>query len=336
MEKNTNTPIEVMGIGDAMVDLLTHATQLPPRGGNIWSSAVSLSPGGTTANVAANAASLGIRSGFIGCVGDDPYGQYTIQEFQKAGVDTTGVIVRPGDFTGIVLAIIDDTGERTFIACARGASHTDLRAEDIDRLKHLLPGVIHTSGVCLVEEPSRTALLYALQYAHERGHLVYYDPNLRLEGDYFSPELRATQWKAIACSDVVLIGDEEMRLLFPNLSYSEGVDRMFETGVRLVVLKQGELGATIFADGYDEHCPAFKVPVVSTAGAGDSFDAGFIAARCRGADLHDALVYACAVGALKVTRPGARAVPNHAETLAFLKEHGEILDSLKNENHNTA
>ena len=331
METNRNVTVDVMGIGDAMVDLLTHAATLPPRGGNIWSSAVSLSPGGTTANVAANAATLGIRSGFIGCVGDDPYGQYTIQEFQKAGVDTTGVIVRPGDFTGIVLAIIDDTGERTFIACARGASHTDLQKTDIDRIKPLLPAVIHTSGVCLVEEPSRSALLYALEFAHDCSHLIYYDPNLRLEGDYFPPELRAAQLKAIACSDVVLIGDEEMRLLFPHMSFSEGVEHMFETGVRLVVLKQGEQGASVFSDDFDEHCPAFKVPVLSTAGAGDSFDAGFIAARCRGADLHDALVYACAVGALKVTRQGARAVPNHAETMAFLKERDIHLPSLLGE-----
>lgn len=323
-----NQQVEVMGIGDAMVDLFTHASRLPSRGGNIWSSAVSLSPGGTTANVAANTAKLGIRSGFAGCVGDDPYGQYTIQQFQKTGVCTKNVIVKPGQFTGIVLAIIDDTGERTFIACAKGAAHTALTRQDVDSLDYLSAPVLHTSGVCLVEEPARSTLLYALEQAHKTGNLVYYDPNLRLEGDYFPPELREAQWKAIAQSDVVLIGDEEMNLLFPEKTPAEGVQQLFRKGVKIVVLKQGELGAAIYTAGFEEHCPAFSVPVTSTAGAGDSFDAGFIAARCRNGSLHDSLIYACAIAAVKVSRHSARSVPSHAEALAFLAERGEMVASI--------
>jgi ribokinase len=65
--------------------------------------------------------------------------------------------------------------------------------------------------------------------------------------------------------------------------------------------------------------PAFEVDVVDTTGAGDAFDAGFIvAARLRGLGIDDALAYANAVAAVKVTRPGARAVPTHEEVLAFL------------------
>jgi fructokinase len=102
--------IKVLGIGDALVDLSTQAAQLPPRGGNIWSTAVQLSPGGTTANVAANLSKLGIESAFIGCVGGDPYGHYIIDEFNHVGVQTAGMIIRPGVFTGIILAIIDMEG----------------------------------------------------------------------------------------------------------------------------------------------------------------------------------------------------------------------------------
>jgi len=318
--------VDILGIGDALVDLSTRASQLPPRGGNIWSTAVSLSPGGTTANIAANATRLGIRSGFIGCVGDDPYGQYIISEFNKVGVDTSGIIVRQGTFTGIVLAIIDDTGERTFIACAKGAAHTLLRVEDLQALDLQSIPVVYATGVCLVEEPARSALLAALERAHTAGCLVYYDPNLRLEGNIFSFELREAQWKAIAQSDVVLIGDEEMRLMFEGVSSRDGVERLRKAGVDIVVIKQGEQGATLYSNAGKDHCPAFQVPVVSTSGAGDSFDAGFIVARHCNANLHDSLVYACAVAAIKVTRHGSRSVPDHGEVMAFLAERGQSIN----------
>lgn len=318
-------PIEILGIGDAMVDLSTHASQLPPRGGNIWSTAVNLSPGGTTANVAAIAARLGMRSAFVGCVGDDPYGQYTISELKKVGVDTQGVIVRPGAFTGIVLAIIDDAGERTFIACAKDAAHSMLKPEDLQNLDYRNFQVLHTSGVCLGEQPACNALLSALKQAQRAGCLVYFDPNLRLEGNIFPDALREAQWNALAQADVILIGDEEIHLLFEGKTCREGVEQLHQAGAEIVVVKQGELGATTFSDEGEDHFPAFQVEVTSTTGAGDSFDAGFIAARQRNASLHDALVYACAVAALKVTRLGARAGPRHTEVMSFLAERGHIL-----------
>jgi len=314
-------PVDILGIGDALVDLSTHAPRIPPRGGNVWSTALTLSAGGTTANVAANAARLGIRSGFVGCVGDDPYGHYLVAEFEKVGVDTRGMVVRAGTFTGIVLAIIDDEGERTFIACAKGASHTALLPQDLQALDYASIRVIHTSGVCLVEEPSRSALLGAMKRAREAGCLIYYDPNLRLEGDVFPPDLGKAQMKAVSYADTVLIGDEEMGLLLGAGTCREGADLLRKEGVKLVVAKQGSQGATAYSEAGEDHCPAFKVAVVSTAGAGDSFDAAFIAARQRGAGLHQALEYACAAAAIKVTRQGARSVPEHADVLAFLDEH---------------
>lgn len=318
--------VEILGIGDAMVDLSTRASQLPPRGGNIWSTAVSMSPGGTTANVAACIAKLGLRSSFIGCVGDDPYGHYTIDELEKVGVNTRRMTLRQGAFTGIVLAIIDDTGERTFIACAKGASHTLLSADDFKDVNFSEVPIVHSTGVCLVEEPSRTALLSALKQAHDSGCQVYFDPNLRLEGNIFPQELRDAQWKAFTYSDVVLIGDDEVKLMFPGQSLREAAALIRAQGAQIVVVKQGEKGAAIFSDQFEDTQQAFKVQVNSSTGAGDSFDAGFISARMRGANLHDALVYACAVAGLKVTGLGARSVPSHAEVMAFLLQHNITLN----------
>ncbi len=316
---------QALGIGDAMVDLFTHASQLPPKGGNIWSTAVKISPGGTTANVSANLAKLGIPSSFVGCLGDDPYGHYCVDELKKVGVDTSGIEIHSGAYTGIVLAIIDDDGERTFICCGKGAAHTLLSVQTIEKIRFVDNQVVHSSGVCLVEEPARTGLLRALRLAVEKGNEVYFDPNLRLEGNIFPEELRKAQWLAISLSDVVLIGDEELRVLCENRSCREGAELILRAGAKLVVVKQGEKGASVFSDQSEEHVAAFKVKVNSTAGAGDSFDAGFIAARLREANLHDALVYANAVAAIKVTKLGSRSIPDHEEVIAFIQREGQAI-----------
>lgn len=66
--------------------------------------------------------------------------------------------------------------------------------------------------------------------------------------------------------------------------------------------------------------PGFNVEVCSTAGAGDAFDAGFIAAQLRNTNLLDALIYANAVAAIKVTRKDARSAPTHTETIEFMRK----------------
>ena len=105
-------------------------------------------------------------------------------------------------------------------------------------------------------------------------------------------------------------------------SLSSGAQQILQKGPELVVVKRGEKGAIVYSRDQEYSEAAFNVPICSTAGAGDSFDAGFIAAELRQASLRDALLYANAVAAIKVTRQGARAVPNHQEVMEFLDARG--------------
>lgn len=318
-----NSQVDVIGIGDALVDLTTFVPCLPPRGGNVWGTAAHMRPGGSTANVTANLATLGMRSAFAGCVGADPYGQYIVEAFQQAGVDTSDIIVIPDAFTGIVLAVIDTSGERTFIACARGAAHARLLPEHVRDMDFSRTRVIHTSGVCLVEEPARGAILEALSKAKRAGIPIYYDPNLRLEGDVFPQELYDAQWKAIALADTILAGEEELRLLCDQGDLQAMANQVLAEGPALVIVKRGEKGAVAFGKDIARISqPVFDVEVTDTTGAGDAFDAGFIAGAMRGLGVPDSLAYASAAAAIKVTRIGAKSVPSHEELMAFAEQHG--------------
>ena len=314
---------KALGLGDVMVDLTTQAPAFPPRGGNVWSTAVRLSPGGTVANVAANLGILGLKSCFAGSVGLDSYGEFVLDQFMQKGVETERCI-RTDSFTGIVLAVVDAEKERTFIACARGAAHTALTEADVMKMDLSDITLLHTSGVCLTEEPAREAILSGMRRARSAGIKVYYDPNLRLEGDSFPGELREAQEQAVRQADVVLLGEEELNLLFDQHTAS-AADQILRDGAELVVVKRGSAGLIAYpAAGRSIELPAFAVHTVDSTGAGDAFDAGFIAAQMRGMELLVALRYASAVAALNVTRIGSQTLPSHEDVLLFLEQQSSM------------
>jgi len=180
--------------------------------------------------------------------------------------------------------------------------------------------------VCLVEDPSRAALLRALELAHEKGKQIFFDPNLRLEGNTFPEEMHKAQWDAITLSDIVLVEQEELKTICKISSIKMGAEKLLSLGVDLVVVKCGKNGVEAFSHSFYEHIPAFEVKVISTAGAGDSFDAGFISASLRNASTHDALIYANAVAAVKISSESTSPMLSHRDVLSFLHSRNQEID----------
>lgn len=313
---------KVLGIGDVLVDLLSYISRMPPPGGNAWGTAVQMFPGGGTANVATSLARLGVASAFAGRVGADPYGQFLLEDFEQEGVETSLVRLDERVFTGIVFTLVDETGERTFFPCARGAAHLQLARGDVEAIPYSDFRLLHACGISLVENPARDAIIHALRLARQAGVPTYYDPNLRLEGDVFLDAYREAQWQAIGLADTVMVGEAELALLCNGDNVAAGARQMLERGAELVVVKQGSDGATAFWPGGEASAPAYRVEAVDTSGAGDAWDAGFIAARLRDTPIEAALTYANAVAAIKVTRAGPRAVPSYLEVEVWMAAPG--------------
>jgi sugar/nucleoside kinase (ribokinase family) len=87
------------------------------------------------------------------------------------------------------------------------------------------------------------------------------------------------------------------------------------------VIKGGKENIVVLSPNGDFLVPSFKVAVKDTIGAGDAFDAGFLAAMLRGKTLEDAAVYGAACGSLKCTREGAQSAPDKPALEMFLKEN---------------
>jgi sugar/nucleoside kinase (ribokinase family) len=323
----------VVVLGDANVDMVIRLPDRARGAIDLAGSEPRLYGGGSAANVAVGLARLGVAVTFIGSVGDDGFGRWLADDFAREGVDTRGLITVRDAFTPMVMALIEPDGERLVVVWPpeRGAD-LRLRPEDVDPDWMAGAAWLHTTGMCLRASPVREAVLGGMALAREAGATVSLDLNLRVELWGLDGETRETLERAISLSDVVLgSGPEEIVPLAgldrgqdaarrPSpLRGSQDAARAMSAGRRTVVARLGADGALAAApSGEICHAPAFPTTVVDTLGAGDAFDAGFIAARLAGCDLREALRWGNAVAALKIARPGARGTPVWAEVEGVL------------------
>jgi fructokinase/2-dehydro-3-deoxygluconokinase len=297
-----------------------------PGGVDLTGSEPQLYGGGSAANVAVALARLGLaRPGlarqnlavtFVGSVGDDGFGRWLADDFAREGVDTRGLITVRDAYTPMVIALIQPDGERLVVVWPpeRGAD-LRLRPRDVDPAWLAGAAWLHTTGMCLRASPVREAVLSGMTLSREAGATVSLDLNLRAELWGLDAKTRATLERAIALSDVVLGGGLEEIVPMAGVDDVQAAVQALSDGRRTVVARLGADGALAAGPASDGiiHAPAFPTTVVDTLGAGDAFDAGFIAARLAGCDLRQALRWGNAVAALKIARPGARGTPSREE-----------------------
>ncbi len=307
-------------IGDACVDLMV---RLPEKSGPAYEHPEpELHGGGTGANTAVALARLGVPTAFMGAIGDDGYGRFSRQSLETEGIDTSLVVTDHETFTAVVLALVDPQGERTLLGWPRrGAAHTKLQASHVTEESIARMAWLHTTGMCLVETPVREAILRGMELARAAGIPVSFDLNMRLgfENGRLPADFQAAVEKAIALSDFVLgSATDEIPYLAPAAAPEESA-RQLAGEQRTVIARLGGQGVIAVSAQQVIRVPAFPASVIAdTVGAGDAFNAGFIAACLEGHPLEEALRWGNAVAALKLGRPGARGVPYRGEVEALL------------------
>lgn len=277
--------------------------------------------GGSAANTAAALARLGEACSFVGAIGNDSYGRLALDSLAEAGVDTGWAITAPSQPTVMVVTVLTPDGDRLiYVWPPRGGAHSELRSEPI---AEAFEGAVwlHVSGICLRVSPARETILKTMEHAGSRGIAVSLDLNLRLENWGWENDFRDTIKAAVGFADVVM-GDatDEIVPLGTSQDPREAATRL-AGDQRLVVARMGAGGAVACSAQGIIEAPGYAVDVVDTVGAGDAFNAGFIAACMGQTDTARALQWGNAVGALTVSRSGARATPELKELMAFLTQH---------------
>ena len=310
----------VVVLGDVTVDLTLHALDRSlPRAAQVQRDP-DIAGGGTAGNTAAALARLGVPVEFTGAVGDDAFGRWPAADFDTLGVGRRGLVALDRS-TAQVIALVDPDGERTlWVWPTDGGALTYLEADAVPADLIVGAAWLHTTGMCLRDDPVRSAIHAGMAAARAAGVRVSIDLNLRIELWGLTDEKRAAVERAVALADVVLgAGEEELVPLAGTASVESALERL-GGAERTVVARMGAHGALARApDGAFLRVPGFTVEARNAVGAGDAFNGGFVAAMVEGRPLTDALRWGNAVAALKVARPGgARDLPTRSEVEAVL------------------
>ncbi|ELT0293253.1 aminoimidazole riboside kinase [Escherichia coli] len=258
--------VKVWGLGDAVVDLL------PEKPGTLLQC-----PGGAPANVAVGVARLGGLSGFVGCVGDDPFGRFMRKTLADEGVDTAYMHTDPLYRTSTVVVSLVPGGERTFTFMVRPSADLFLTPDDLPPFR--AGEWLHTCSNALSAEPCRSATFQAMENIRQAGGRVSFDPNIRTDLWQSISQLRECLHRALMLADVAKVSEEELFFISGEQDVRKGTDVLASHyPLALLLVTQGKDGVMARWQGKNLYFPATPVVSVDTTGAGDAFVAGLLAA----------------------------------------------------------
>lgn len=267
--------------------------------------------GGDTLNTALYLARLGTSVDYVSALGTDPFSDEMIASWAAEGVGTRLVLRVPGRMPGLYLIRTDPGGERSFFYWRDSAPVRqlfDLPGTEAVETAVCQAGLVYFSGITLslFNPASRERLFTLLARARAAGARIAFDTNFRPRGWPERAEAQAAFGRAFAFSDVVLAGVEDHALLYGSDDPHEVAQRLREAGVAEVVVKLAHPACNVVSEGIGETVVADPVPdVVDTTAAGDSFAAGYLAARQAGRTPAEAARVGHRLAGAVVRAPGA-------------------------------
>lgn len=313
----------VLTIGDTSCDVLIRI----PAPGEEATEEPELIAGGTAGNTARALARLGLQSKLVTELGDDYYGRYVQRQIASAGVDTECVHIFAGYPTTQVIILLDNAGNPTAnwpIADPRLFALVGV--ENISEELVASAAWLHTSGTSAMYANARAVMLHVMEHASRLGTPRSFDINLRLHREVGTPDGLRSLREAIRRADVIFGSDAEWRYLGESDDAETSVRSLLAGEGQMAVIRNGPGGAVGIHRSESIRSPAFRVPVRDALGAGDTFDAGFIAAFQEELPLVECLRWGNAAAALKLMQAdGYRGGPTREQLEAFLGSNPEVI-----------
>jgi len=313
---------DVVCVGDLLIDFVPTVTGTGINDAPAFAKAA----GGAAANVAVGLARLGLRSAFMGKVGDDPFGHFLADTLRADGVDVASLRFEPRARTALAFVSLRADGEREFMFYRHPSADMLFVPEEVDTGAIDAAHALHFDSISLSSENPRASSLFAADHALSQGKLVSYDVNLRLPLWPGAEAAASGIREGLAKAQVVKISDDELDFLTGSRDARAFREHLWHDRLRVVTISRGRGGSTLLTRTETTDVPTHPVAAVDTTGAGDGFMAGLLAGLLETPDAADdpeRLVAICrfanAVGALTtMTRGAIPALPTRAVVESFL------------------
>jgi 5-dehydro-2-deoxygluconokinase len=303
--------------------------------------------GGCPTNISVAAQRLGARTALLTAVGADQVGDFILNFCNKEGIDTSATPRKPGKRSSAVVLGIEPPDKFPLTYYRDNCADIELTIDDvlaspIKDAKYLL-----LSGTGLCKEPSRSASLFAAEYAQRHGTKVVLDIDFRPDQWHDPRAFGVTLRSLLRSVDIVLGTEDEINAMMMGehadvrLTHSQvsdarvsgdvdaAIDTILQMGPTVLFQKRGATGSRVHVIAGDAitriDAPGFAVDVYNILGAGDAYAGGVIYGLAHKWDWYTTARLGNACGAIVVTKHGcANFMPSYAQMQSFVAPYGGL------------
>jgi ribokinase len=299
----------IVVVGSINVDYSVMAERLPKEGETILASSLNIIPGGKGANQAVAAKRLGGNVSMIGAVGNDAIGKKMKENLRENGIDVSGII-ELDDVTGTAFIAVSEDGENSIIVYP--GANEGLTPKNIEALED----IIEKGDIILIQlEIPMQVVEKTILLAKKYNKKVILNPAP-------AKEIPQDIYKNIY---IITPNETELELLTGTKNIEEGAKKLLDKGVEKVVVTLGSRGCLYMDRDNIKYFNSYKVKVVDTTAAGDTFNAALAIGVDKAID--EMIEFANASAGLSTTKLGAQSsIPYLNDVIGFIEGLEEKID----------
>lgn len=292
---NTRKCCSVVVFGSSALDYIISLDEFPEPDEIRIGRELSISPGGSSANVAVALSRLKVPTAFIGKIGSDDIGRVVIKSLVDEGVDVSSVIIEDKRTPYAVVVIRGGFDKRIIVPLS------DTMCLSIDNPSEINWSIVDEVKLIYIGEVFIEVASALSSYAKSKGKTIVYRPStpfLKMGFEKLKPIIENTDIFITNKYGWVLICKSSSK----QLSYNDFID----VGVKALIVTKGDEGVDVATQCGVKAFPSIKANIVDTSYAGDVFSAGFIKVLLNGGGIDEAVRYAIKTSTLAISRTGGR------------------------------
>lgn len=310
--------IDVVCMGILVADILTSPIDRLPEPGQLASAdEIFLSGGGHAHNTPISLTRLGAKVGVMGKVGNDPFGNFLMEDLKKEGVDTSKITVSDRSETSKTIVILTLHEDRRFIYTA--GANADFGIEDIDYEYLKQAKILYVGGYGVLPKLDEDSLVKVLKFAKENDIVTLLDVVIPHTESNWINKCK----KALKFTDFFLPNSDEAKLITGKTEPEEQAKQLLKYNPEItVIITMGGNGSLLRTKDKIIRASSYKIKAVDSTGGGDAFSAGLIFGVMNNWNLTETLKLASAMGASAVRKIGTTpGVFTREEATSFIQNN---------------